>query len=124
MTRSKCLALRWRSFTRPPRTPTGAGALRDAPAPHEDHPRQADRLAPLLDLALQGGGVGGVPREGLDGHRAALLVGQQAEDDLRAVGTVVPAVAVRGERAAASLDIGGGDVEEDQAAGGGGAARE
>src|SRR3972149_1949087 len=70
MTRSKCLAMRWRSFTRPTRTPMAA--------------------APL-----------GEPRA-----------------TARAVGPVVPSVAVRGERAAASLDPGGGDVEEDQAAGG------
>ena len=88
-----------------PRSPTSTSS---------DRPND---VAQLLHLGLEGGGVRGVAREGLDRHRAALAVGQQAEHDLGAVGPVVAAVAVCRERAAAALHPGRGDVEQHGAAG-------
>ncbi len=52
------------------------------PVADEDDLGQAEAVAQLVDLGLEGRRVGGVAGERLDRDRAALPVGQQAEHDL------------------------------------------
>ena len=71
----------------------------------------------LLELGGEGLGVGGVAGEDLDADGAAILGGEESDDDLGPVGAMVAGVAVGGEFTAASLEVGGGDVVEDEACG-------
>ena len=70
-----------------------------------------------MELGGEGLGVGGVAGEDLDADGAAVLGGEESDDDLGPVGAVVAGVAVGGEFTAASLEVGGGDVIEDEAGG-------
>ena len=93
----------------------GAGAEVLADASGGDHAAVADpdealcAEAPLdlLDLGGEGFGVGGVAGEDLDADGAAVLGGEESDDDLWPVGAMVAGVAVGGEFTAASLEVGG-----------------
>ena len=94
-----------------------AGLCEHAPVAHQHDVGEPEGVAQLVQLGLEGGGIGGVPAKGLHRDRAALAVGEQAEHHLGAVGSVVAAVAVRCERTVAALEPGGADVEQHQATG-------
>src|SRR5439155_8930870 len=70
----------------------------------------------LLDLRRQGQRIGGIALEHLDGDRATVGGAHQANDNLRPVAPVVAAVAMLGQFAAASFEVGGGNVVEQQRA--------
>jgi hypothetical protein len=75
-----------------------------------------EALLQLVDLRRQRHRIGGVAFEHLDRYRAALGCAHQADDNLRPVGAVVAAVAMPRQFAAASFEIGGGDIVEQQRA--------
>jgi hypothetical protein len=87
-----------------------------AAVPDQHHPRQPEPLLQLVHLGRQRRRVPGLARERLDGDRTALPVAEQAIDDLRPIGPLVPAVAVPGQFAAAPLQIGRADVVQHQGA--------
>ena len=92
---------------------------------HHHHALQLEALLQLVDLRRQRQRIGGIAFEHLDRDRAAVGRAHQADDNLRPVTTVVAAVAMLRQFAAASFEIGGGDVVEQQRAilaGGGGPA--
>ena len=64
-----------------------------APVADEDHPLQVETVADLVDLGLQGRGIGGVALEDLDRHRAALAVAQEPVDHLELALLAVAGVA-------------------------------
>ena len=82
----------------------------------QDHVAQPEALLQLGDLGGDGGWIGGVAFEHLDRHRTTIRGTQQADHQLRPVAAAVAAVAVAGQRTAAALEIGGGDVVEHQCA--------
>ena len=73
-------------------------------------------LLQLVDRHGQRHWIGGVAIEHLDCDRAAVGRTHQADDDLWPVGTVVAAVAILRQFAAASFEIAGGDIVEQQRA--------
>ena len=77
---------------------------------------QPEALLQLGDLSRDGGRIGGVALEHLDRDRTAVGGTQQADHQLRPVAAAVAAVAVAGQRTAASFEVGGGDVVEHQRA--------
>ena len=64
----------------------------------------------LSDLRRDGGRIGDIALEHLDCDRTTIGGAQQADHQLRAVTAAVAAVAVEGERTAASFEVSGGDV--------------
>ena len=80
------------------------------------HALQVEALLQLVDLRRQRHRIGGVAFEHLDRDRAAFGRTHQADDNLRPVTTVVAAVAMLRQFAAASFEIGGGDIVEQQRA--------
>jgi hypothetical protein len=80
----------------------------------QHHALQTETLAQLRHLSGHGDGIAGVALEHLDRHRTALLVGQQAEDDLQVAGPLVAAVAVTGQRTLAALEVGRRQIVEHQ----------
>ena len=75
-----------------------------------------EALLQLVDLRRQRQRIGGIAFEHLDRYRAAVGRAHQADDNLRPVATVVTAVAILRQFAAASFEIGGGDIVEQQRA--------
>ena len=75
---------------------------------------QAKAALQFLDLSRQRGGIAGVALEHLDGDRPAVAVAQQAVDDLQPVRTVITAVAVLSQLAAAAFQVGRADVVQHQ----------
>ena len=73
-------------------------------------------LFQLVDLRRQRERIGGIAFEHLDRYRAAVGRAHQADDNLRPITTVIAAVAMLRQFAAASFEIGGGDVVEQQRA--------
>ena len=61
---------------------------------HEHVSPEVEAVTQMGQIGLDDGGTGGVAREGLQGHQAAVVLGQQAEGGPRPVGAVVVAVAV------------------------------
>ena len=82
---------------------------------HHHHALQLETLQ-LVDLRRQRHRIGGIAFEHLDRHRAALGRAHQADDNLRPVDAVIAAVPMLRQFAAASFEIGGGDVVEQQRA--------
>ena len=80
------------------------------------HALQLEPLLQLVDLRRQRHRIGGVAFEHLDRDRAAVSGAHQADDQLRPVAPVVAAVAMLRQFAAASFEVGGGDVVEQQRA--------
>ena len=78
--------------------------------------RQPEPVFELVDLGGQRLVVVQLAGEHLDRDRPARLVAQQPVDDLRRAALAVARVAQRRQRAAASLEVGGGDVVEHQLA--------
>ena len=93
-----------------------ARAGEQAAVAHHDHTLQVEPLADLVDLRGERRRIGGVAVEHLDRHRAAIRGAQQADHQLRAIAPVVSTVTVLREFAAASFQVGGGDVVEQQGA--------
>jgi len=93
-----------------------ARAGQHAAVANHHHALQAEALLQLVDLCRQGQRIGGVAFEHLDRHRAAVACAHQANDELRPVATVVAAVAILRQFAAASFEVAGGDVVEQQRA--------
>ena len=81
-----------------------------------DHALQVEALLQLVDLRRQHHRIGGIAFEHLDRYRAAVGGAHQADDNLRPVTAVVAAVAIPRQFAAASFEIGGGDIVEQQRA--------
>ena len=77
---------------------------------------QPEALFQFADLGGDGGRIGGVSLKHLDCDRAAICRAQQTDHQLRPITMVVPAVAVAGQRTAASLQVSGGDVVQHQCA--------
>ena len=71
-----------------------ARAGEHAPIARQHEVLQAEASLERIEPVLQGGRIGGVPREGLDAEGPSLRVEHEAEHDLLAVGPMVPAVAV------------------------------
>ncbi len=92
-----------------------AGGGDHAAVADPDEALSAEAPLDLLDLGGEGLGVGGVAGEDLDADGAAVLGGEESDDDLWPVGAMVAGVAVGGEFTAASLEVGGGDVVEEEA---------
>ncbi len=102
--------------TRRPQRLLDARAGQHAAVAHHDHALQLEALFQLVDLCRQRRRIGGVAFEHLDRDRAAVGRAHQPDDKLRPIGTVVAAVAMLRQFAAASFEIGGGDVVEQQRA--------
>src|SRR3984893_11933303 len=83
---------------------------------HHHHALQPEALLQLVDLGRQRHWIGGIAFEHLDRYRAAVGRAHQADDNLRPVATVVATVALMRQSAAASFEIGGGDIVEQQRA--------
>jgi hypothetical protein len=83
---------------------------------YQRHVRQPEAPLQLVDLVADRLRVGGVALEHLHRHRRAVRRTQEAVHDLRPVGTMVAAVAVPGERAAAALQVARCHVVEHQRA--------
>ena len=83
---------------------------------HHHHALQLEALLQLVDLRRQRQRIGGIAFEHLDRDRAAVGRAHQADDNLRPVAAVVAAVAMLRQFAAASFEIGGGDIVEQQRA--------
>ncbi len=73
-------------------------------------------LLQFVDLRGQGQRIGGIAFEDFDCDRAAIGRAHQTDDNLRPVATMVAAVAILRQFAAASFEISGGDVVEQQRA--------
>src|SRR5439155_1767189 len=121
----KCLAMWRRPSTAPTAWPIAAAprsGLRDprtgqqSAVAHHHHALQLETLLQLVDLRRQRQRIGGIAFEHLDRDRAAVGRAHQTDDNLRPVTTVVAAVAMLRQFAAASFEIGGGDVVEQQRA--------
>src|SRR5437660_10660853 len=69
------------------------------------HALQAEALLQLVDLRRQGQRIGSVAFEHLDRDRAALGRAHQADDQLRPVATMVAAVAMLRQFAAAPFEV-------------------
>jgi hypothetical protein len=80
------------------------------------HALQLETLLQLVDLCRQPQGIGGIAFKHLHRDRAAVGPAHQADDNLRPVATVVAAVAMVRQFAAAPFEIGGGDIVEQQRA--------
>src|SRR6201981_3670242 len=77
---------------------------------------QLEALLQLVDLCRQRQRIGGIAFKHLHRDRAAVGGAHQANDNLRPVATVVAAVAMLRQFAAAPFEIGGGDIVEQQRA--------
>ena len=81
----------------------------------DDHQAgEAEAATQGVELGADGGGIGGVAGEDLDGDGAAVAVAQQGEDDLELAALAVAGMAAGGEGAVGALEVGGGDVGEDE----------
>jgi len=81
---------------------------------HHYHALQLETLLQLVDLRRQCQRIGGIAFEHLDRDRAAVGRAHQADENLRPVTAVVAAVAILRQFAAASFEIGRGDIVEQQ----------
>ena len=89
--------------------------LRDhAAVADQHHVLQAKAALQFLDLSRQRGGIAGVALEHLDGDRPAVAVAQQAVDDLQPVRTVITAVTVLSQWAAAAFQVARADIVQHQ----------
>ena len=118
---ASCLDRRGTQGGDPVQTRRGAGLLDPRAGDHaavadQDHVAQPEALLQLGDLRRDGGRIGGVAFEHLDRDRTTVGGTQQADHQLRPVAAAVAAVAVPSQRAAASFQLGGGDVVEHQRA--------
>ncbi len=75
--------------SRRPEILADAGVGQHPPVSDQDDPGQREAFGELLDLGGHGAGVGRVALEDLGGHRAALPVAQQSEDNLKLVAPAV-----------------------------------
>ena len=81
----------------------------------DDHQAgEAEAATQGVELGADGGGIGGVAGEDLNGDGAAVAVAQQGEDDLELAALAVAGMAAGGEGAVGALEVGGGDVGEDE----------
>jgi hypothetical protein len=90
--------------------------VRGLKAHDHHHALPVETLLQLVDLRRQRHRIGGIAFKHLDRYRAAVGRTHQADDDLPPVATVVAAVALLRQFAAAPFEIGGGDVVEQQRA--------
>ena len=94
------------------------------PVADEDHPLDPEPLAERLKHAGQRRWIGDAALMHLDRQRAALRRADQPPVDLQLAPLAIARVAQGGQRTAAPLDIGGGEVVEHEAALGQVAARQ
>ena len=91
-----------------------AGEFADGGGAQGGDPVEAEAATQGVELGADGGGIGGVAGEDLDGDGAAVAVAQQGEDDLELAALAVAGMAAGGEGAVGALEVGGGDVGEDE----------
>src|SRR5665647_2911831 len=92
-------------------------ALRAPEVADQHHLAEAEALAHREQGGAEGGRVGEVPGEDLDGHGAALSAGDEAVGDLQRAALAVAGVAARGQRAVPAGEVRRREVEEHEAAG-------
>ena len=77
---------------------------------------QREARGELLGLGGHGAGIGRVATEDLGGHRTAVPVAEQGEDDLQLAAPAVAGVAALGQRALRALEVHRGQVAEHERA--------
>ena len=90
-----------------------AGLGEQAAAADDHQAGEAEAATQGVELGADGGGIGGVAGEDLDGDGATVAVAQQGEDDLELAALAVAGMAAGGG-AVGALEVGGGDVGEDE----------
>ncbi len=105
-----------------PPQPRGPEVLADAgvgqhpPVAGHDDPREREAPGELLDPGGHGAGVGRVALEDPGGHRTALPVAEQGEDDLKLAAPAVAGAAALGRRALRALEVHRGQIAEHERA--------